>query len=54
MHDLQDYVWMRQQWRRFRHVLIGALSAVLVLCTSGLLLRGEEGIRSNGSTPVWH
>lgn len=35
---------MRQQWRRFRHVLIGAPSAVLVLCTSGLLLLGEEGI----------
>ncbi|MDP7450279.1 MAG: hypothetical protein QF689_16935 [Candidatus Latescibacteria bacterium] len=42
MPDLQDYIWMRQQWRRFRHILIGALSAVLVLCASGLLLHDPE------------
>lgn len=39
---------MRQQWRRFRHVLIGALAAVLVLCTSGLLL-----LRSSDDPTQW-
>ena len=42
MPDLQDYVWLRQQWRRFRHILAGALSAVLILCASGLLLLEDE------------
>ncbi len=41
--DLQDYVWLREQWRRFRHMLMAGLSAVLILCTSGLVvLRDEE------------
>ena len=42
MPDLQDYVWLRQQWRRFRHVLAGGFSAVLILCASGLLLLQDE------------
>ncbi|MBT6146492.1 MAG: hypothetical protein HOH74_13735 [Gemmatimonadetes bacterium] len=43
MRDLRDYIWLRDQWRRFRHVLIGALTSVLILCTSGLvLLRDDE------------
>ncbi|MDA0337945.1 MAG: hypothetical protein O2782_22480 [bacterium] len=42
MSDLQDYVWLREQWRRFRHMLMGGLSAVLILCTSGLLLLRDE------------
>ena len=42
MPDLQDYVWLRQQWRRFRHVLAGGFSAVLILCASGLLLLEDE------------
>ena len=29
---------MRQQWRRFRRLLIGAISAVWVMCTSGILI----------------
>mgnify|MGYP001447686057 CR=1 FL=1 len=42
MPELQDYVWLRQQWRRFRHILAGALSAVPILCASGLLLLLED------------
>ena len=42
MPDLQDFVWLRQQWRRFRHVLAGGFSAVLILCASGLLLLEDE------------
>ncbi len=42
MHDLQDYIWMRQQWRSFRHILIGALVAILVLSLSGLLLLHDD------------
>lgn len=34
---------MRQQWQRFRHLLVGALGGVLALCTTGLLwLRSDE------------
>ena len=29
---------MRQQWRRFRRLLIVAISAVWVMCTSGILI----------------
>ncbi|MEE2832374.1 MAG: hypothetical protein VYD18_08430 [Candidatus Latescibacterota bacterium] len=42
MPDLEYYVWMRQQWRRFRHVLVGTHTAVLILCASGLLLLHDE------------
>lgn len=42
MSELQDYVWLRDQWRRFRHVLVGTLTAVLVLCASGLFLLHDE------------
>lgn len=42
MPDLQDYVWLRDQWRRFRHILIGTLTAVLILCASGLVLLQDE------------
>ena len=37
MPDLKGYVW-----RRFRHVLIGTHTAVLILCASGLLLLHED------------
>ena len=37
MPDLEDYVW-----RRFRHVLVGTHTAVLILCASGLLLLHED------------
>lgn len=37
MPDLEDYVW-----RRFRHVLVGTHTAVLILCASGLLLLHDE------------
>ena len=37
MPDLKDYVW-----RRFRHVLVGTHTAVLILCASGLLLLHED------------
>ena len=33
---------MRQQWPRFRHVLVGTHTAVLILCASGLLLLHED------------
>ena len=34
---------MRQQWRRFRRLLIGAITAVWIMCTSGVLyLRSED------------
>lgn len=36
--ELRDIIWMRQQWRSFRRLLIGAISAVWVMCTSGLLI----------------
>ena len=42
MPNLKDYVWMRQQWPRFRHVLVGTHTAVLILCASGLLLLHDE------------
>ena len=42
MPNLKDYVWMRQQWPRFRHVLVGTHTAVLILCASGLLLLHED------------
>jgi ABC-type Fe3+ transport system permease subunit len=43
MPELQDYIWMREQWRRFRHILIGALTGVLIVCASGLVvLRAVE------------
>ncbi len=42
MPDLQDYIWLRDQWRRFRHILIGTLTAVLILCASGLILLHDE------------
>lgn len=37
MPELYDLIWMRQQWRRFRHLLIGALLGVWIVCTTGLL-----------------
>jgi hypothetical protein len=37
-NELRDIIWMRQQWRSFRRLLIGAISAVWVMCTSGLLI----------------
>lgn len=34
---------MRQQWRRFRRLLIGAVTAVWIMCTSGVLyLRSDD------------
>ena len=46
MPDLKGYVW-----RRFRHVLIGAHTAVLILCAGSLLLLHEAPKR--GSTSGW-
>jgi hypothetical protein len=37
MPDLKDYVW-----RRFRHVLVGTHTAVLILCAISLLLLHED------------
>ncbi len=42
MPEFKDYIWLRDQWRRFRHVLVGTLSAVVILCASGLLLLHDE------------
>jgi len=42
LSEFKDYVWLRDQWRRFRHVLVGTLTAVLILCASGLLLLHDE------------
>lgn len=33
---------MRLQWQRFSHLLWGTIGAVWLLCSSGLLLAGEE------------
>ena len=40
--DLRQIAWMRLQWKRFRRLLLGATGAVWVLCSSGILLAGEE------------
>lgn len=48
LSDLQDLIWMRHQWRRFRRLLLGAFGVVWVLCSSGLLL-----LRSEEDPPPW-
>ena len=42
MNDLRQITWMSSQWKRFRRLIWGATSAVWLLCSSGILLLGEE------------
>ena len=40
--DLRQINWMSGQWKRFRRLVWGATGAVWLLCSSGILLLGEE------------
>jgi bacteriorhodopsin len=42
VNDLRQITWMSSQWKRFRRLIWGATSAVWLLCSSGILLLGEE------------
>lgn len=42
MSDLGDILWMRNQWQRFRRLLLGAIGLVWALCTSGILVLNSE------------
>lgn len=39
--ELHQLSWLRSQWRRFRSLLLLAVSAVWLLCSAGILLTGE-------------
>ena len=49
MPDLPTYIWMRQQWRTFRRVLLGALTGVLIVCASGLFFL-DGSVEEEGET----
>lgn len=43
VNQLRDIVWIRQQWRTFRRILIGGITAVWVMCTTGIVfLRSDD------------
>lgn len=42
VNDLRQITWMSSQWKRFRRLIWGATGAVWLLCSSGILLLGEE------------
>jgi hypothetical protein len=37
MVDLRQIGWMKQQWRRFRQLLFGAVGVIWLFCCAGIL-----------------